>query len=155
MGWSPCAAKVPVTVGSSDRRKSRRTSELPAVGSPDFGRDYRSYGDHSIPISSLLDVRLHLLVLFLKFHFVFFVVMDGGSPSRHQEKRSKKNQDCATIPRPSGRTKASYLRDDQGSSAAAPPPAPAPIGDVPMVDEEDEAMTEPPNLYKIKYDYPR
>ena len=37
----------------------------------------------------------------------------------------------------------------------SPPPAPAPIGDVPMVDEEDEAMTEPPNLYKIKYDRPR
>ena len=54
-----------MTVGSSDRRKSRRTPELPAVGSPDFGRDYRPYGDHSIPVSSLLDVRSSLLVLFL------------------------------------------------------------------------------------------
>jgi len=32
--------EVLVTVGSSDRWKSRRTPELPAVGSPDFGQDY-------------------------------------------------------------------------------------------------------------------
>ena len=78
--------------------------------------------------------------------------MDGGSPSRHREKRSKKNQDRAAIPKPSGRTKASYQRGgaggsraahhrvDQGSSAAAPPPAPAPIWAEPMVDEEEEAL---------------
>ena len=83
--------------------------------------------------------------------------MDGGSPSRYQEKRSKKNQDRAAVPKPPGRTKASYQRGgaggsratrrrvDQGSSAAAPPPtpapppAPAPIGAEPMVDEEEEA----------------
>ena len=78
--------------------------------------------------------------------------MDGGSPSRHQEKRSKKNQDRAAIPKPSGRTKASYKRGgargsraarrggDQGSSAAVPPPAPAFVGDIPIVDEEEEAL---------------
>ena len=65
MRWSPCAPKVPMTVGSSDHRKSRRKPELPAVGSPDFGRDYRPYGDHSIPVSSLLDVHSPLLILFL------------------------------------------------------------------------------------------
>ena len=76
----------------------------------------------------------------------------GGSPSRHREKRSKKNQDYAAIPKPSGRTKASYKhggaggshaarhRDDQGSSAAVPPPAPAFVGDMPIVDEEEEAL---------------
>ena len=78
--------------------------------------------------------------------------MDGGSPSRHQEKRSKKNQDRAAVPKPSGRTKATCKhggaggscatrhRDDHGPSATVPPPAPAPIGDVPMVDEEEEAL---------------
>ena len=77
--------------------------------------------------------------------------MDGGSPSRHQEKCSKKNQDHAAVPRPSGRTKASYQRggasgsraahrrDDQGSSTAAPPPALAFVGDVPIINEEEEA----------------
>jgi len=77
--------------------------------------------------------------------------MDGGSPSRHKEKRSKKNQDRATVPEPSGRTKASYKCggasgsratrrcDDQGSSAAAPP-TPAFVGDMPIVDEEEEAL---------------
>ena len=76
----------------------------------------------------------------------------GGSPSRHREKHSKKNQDRAAVPKPPGHTKASYSRggaggscaarrhDDQGASAAAPPPALAPIGDVPMVDEEEEAL---------------
>jgi len=78
--------------------------------------------------------------------------MDDGSPSRHQEKRSKKNQDRATVPKLSGRSKvackhggaggshATHRRDDQGSSAAAPPPTPTPIRDVPMVDEEEEAL---------------
>ena len=85
--------------------------------------------------------------------------MDSGSPSRHKENRYKKNQDCAAVPKLSGRTKAAYPhagagglhatgggshaarhRDDQGSSAAAPPPAPASIGDVPIVDAEEEAL---------------
>ena len=85
--------------------------------------------------------------------------MDGGSPSRHKEKRSKKNQDRAAVPKPSGRTKAAYpragaggphaagggsraarRRDDQGSSAAAPPLAPAFGRDVPIVDAEEEAL---------------
>ena len=81
-----------------------------------------------------------------------FCSMDGGSPSRRKEKRSKKNQDHATIPRPSGLTKATCprtgaggshvacRRDDHGSSAAAPPPAPTSVGDVPIVDEEEEAL---------------
>ena len=90
---------------------------------------------------------------------MFFTAMDGGSPSHHKEKQSKKNQDRATVPEPSGRTKAAFPRagaggpcaagggsraahhrDDQGSSATAPPPALAPVGDVPMVDEEEEAL---------------
>ena len=80
---------------------------------------------------------------------MFFAVMDGGSPSCHREKRSKKNQDHAAVPKPSGHTKASYQhggaggscrRDDQGLSAAAPPPAPAFVGDMPIVDEEGEAL---------------
>ena len=84
---------------------------------------------------------------------MFFAVMEGGSsPSRHREKRSKKNQDRAAVPKPPGRTKASYKRggpagsraargrDDQGSSAAVPPPAPAFVGDMPLVDEEEEAL---------------
>ena len=82
--------------------------------------------------------------------------MDGGSsPSCHREKRSKKTQDRAAVPKPPGRTKASYScggaggsrgrgrgRGDQGSSAAAPPPAPAPapVGADPLVDEEEEAL---------------
>ena len=79
--------------------------------------------------------------------------MDGGSPSRHQEKHSKKNQDHAIVPKPPGRTKASYSRGgaggscgrghgcgDQGSSAAFPPPAPAFVGDMPIVDEAEEAL---------------
>ena len=78
--------------------------------------------------------------------------MDGGSPSRHKEKRSKKNQDRAAVPRPSSCTKVAYQRggvggsraarrrDDHGPLAAAPPPAPAPVGDVSMVDEEEEAL---------------
>ena len=77
--------------------------------------------------------------------------MDGGSPSRHKEKRSKKNQDPVAVPRPFGRTKATcphasaggsrvaHRRDDQGSSAATPP-ALVPIGDVPIVDAEEEAL---------------
>ena len=84
--------------------------------------------------------------------------MEGGSsPSRHREKRSKKTQDRAVVPKPPGRTKVSYScggagvsrgrgHGDQGSSAAAPPPivapppAPAPVGAEPMVDEEEEAL---------------
>ena len=78
--------------------------------------------------------------------------MDDGSPSRHWEKQSKKNQDCTAIPKPSGHTKVAYPRagaggsraayrhDDQGSSATAPPPALAFVGDVPIVDEEEEAL---------------
>ena len=81
-----------------------------------------------------------------------FCSMDGGSPSRCKEKRSKKNQDHATIPRPSGHTKAACprvgaggsrvarRRDEQGSSAAAPPPAPTSVRDVPIVDAEEEAL---------------
>ena len=76
---------------------------------------------------------------------MFFTVMEGGSsPSRHQEKCSKKNQDRAAVPKPPGHTKASYQRggaggsraarhrDDQGSSTAAPPPAPTFVGDMPL-----------------------
>ena len=78
--------------------------------------------------------------------------MDGGSPSRRKEKRSKKSQDPVAVPRPSGRTKAACphagaggsraarRRDDQGSSAAAPPLAPAFGRDVPIVDAEEEAL---------------
>ena len=79
--------------------------------------------------------------------------MEGGSsPSRHQEKRSKKNQDRAAVPKPPGRTKVSYKRGgptgsraargrgDQGSSAAVPPPALAFVGDMPIVDEAEEAL---------------
>ena len=78
--------------------------------------------------------------------------MDGGSPSRRKEKRSKKNQDHATIPRLSGRTKVTCphtgaggsrvacRRDNQGSSVAAPPPARASIGDDPIVDVAEEAL---------------
>ena len=84
--------------------------------------------------------------------------MDGGSPSRHQEKCSKKNQDRAAVPKPPDRSKAFCQRVgaggsraarrhvDQGSSAAVPPPAPAhpptpaPVGAEPMVDEEEEAL---------------
>ena len=75
----------------------------------------------------------------------------GGSPSRHREKRSK-NQDHATVPKPSGRTKASYSRGGaggsraargrggQGSSAAILPPAPAFVGAMSIVDEAEEAL---------------
>ena len=79
--------------------------------------------------------------------------MEGGSsPSRHREKRSKKNKDCAAVPKPPGCTKASYKhggpagsraargRGDQGSSATVPPPAPAFVGDMPIVDEAEEAL---------------
>ena len=78
--------------------------------------------------------------------------MDDGSPLRHKEKRSKKNQDHVAVPRPSSRTNAACpragaggsrvarRRDEQGSSAAAPPPAPASVGDVPIIDAEEEAL---------------
>jgi hypothetical protein len=41
--------------------------------------------------------------------------MEGGSPSRHLEKRSKHNQDRAAA-KSFGRTKAAYLRDDTSGS---------------------------------------
>ena len=79
--------------------------------------------------------------------------MEGGSsPSRHREKRSKKTQDHAAVPKPPGRTKASYShggaggsraargRGVQGSSAAVPPPASVFVGDMPIVDEAEEAL---------------
>ena len=85
--------------------------------------------------------------------------MDGSSPSRHKEKRSKKNQDCAAVPKPSGHTKAAYpcagaggphaagggsraarRRVNQGTSVVAPSPAPISIGNVPVVDAEEEAL---------------
>ena len=79
--------------------------------------------------------------------------MEGGSsPSRHREKRSKKNQDHAAVPKPPNRTKVSYKRGgpagsraargsgDQGSSTAVPPPAPAFVGDMLIVDEAEEAL---------------
>ena len=39
-----------------------------------------------------------------------------------------------------GGSRAAHRSDDQGSSTAAPPPAPASIGDVPIVDAEEEAL---------------
>ena len=39
-----------------------------------------------------------------------------------------------------GGSRAASRCDDQGSSAAAPPPAPASIGDVPIIDAEEEAL---------------
>ena len=79
--------------------------------------------------------------------------MEGGSsPSRHREKRSKNNQDRAAVPKPPSHTKASYKhggptgsraargRGVQGSSAAVPPPALAFVGDMPIVDEAEEAL---------------
>ena len=79
--------------------------------------------------------------------------MEGGSsPSRHREKRSKKTQDRAAVPKPPGRTKASYSRGGaggsraargrgvQGSSAVVPPPALAFVGDMPIIDEAEEAL---------------
>jgi hypothetical protein len=44
--------------------------------------------------------------------------MDSGSPSRHKEKRSKKNQDRAA-PKSSGRTKAAYRRGGGAGSKRA------------------------------------
>jgi len=79
--------------------------------------------------------------------------MEGGSsPSCHREKRSKKTQDHAAVPKPPGRTKASYSHGGaggsraarghgvQGSSAVIPPPALAFVGDMPIVDEAEEAL---------------
>ena len=43
-------------------------------------------------------------------------MVGGSSPSRHQEKRSKKTQDRAAVPKPPGRTKASYSRGGAGVS---------------------------------------
>ena len=39
-----------------------------------------------------------------------------------------------------GGSYAARRRDDQGSSTVAPPAAPASVGDVPIVDEEEEAL---------------
>ena len=83
--------------------------------------------------------------------------MDGRSPSRHKEKRSKHNQDRATAPKPTSRTKAAYPRDGasgfraqaksahgrgaQGSAAIPPPPpARAFARDDPIVDAKEEAL---------------
>jgi hypothetical protein len=51
----------------------------------------------------------------LSFAPCFIAAMEGGSPSRRSEKRSKHNQDRAAA-KSSGRTKAAYLRDDTGGS---------------------------------------
>ena len=86
--------------------------------------------------------------------------MDGCSPSRHKEKRSKHNQDRATAPKPTSRTKAAYPRDGASGfraqaksahgrgaqgSATVPPPPPvrAFVGDDSIVDAEEEALERP------------
>ena len=85
------------------------------------------------------------------------VAMDGDSPSRRKEKRSKHNQDRAAIPKLASHTKAAYPHDGAGGSraqakrarghgaqglAAVPPPpsACAFAGDDPIVDAEEEAL---------------
>jgi hypothetical protein len=82
--------------------------------------------------------------------------MDGGSPSRRKEKRSKHNQDRASIPKLVGRTKMACPHDGvggshiqakvacghggQGSVVVPPPPlARSFVGDDPIVDGEEEA----------------
>ena len=72
--------------------------------------------------------------------------MDGSSPSRRKEKRSKHNQDHAAAPKPTGRTKAACphtgaggshatrYHDGQGSSAiASSHQARAYVGDGPLL----------------------
>ena len=83
--------------------------------------------------------------------------MDGGSPSRRKEKRSKHNQDRIAIPKLASRTKVPYPHDGasgsraqakracgRGSqgSATVPPPPPvrAFVGDDSIVDAEEEAL---------------
>ena len=87
----------------------------------------------------------------------FLTAMDDDNPLRRQEKRSKRNQDHAATPKPSGRTKdtcpydgaggsrarakGARGRGGQGSAVAPPPPlARTFIGDDPIVDEEEEAL---------------
>ena len=79
--------------------------------------------------------------------------MDGSSPSRCKEKRSKRNQHRSTVPKLTGHTKvacphtgaggshAARCRDGQGSSAVASShQARAYVGDDPIVDEEEEGL---------------
>ena len=79
--------------------------------------------------------------------------MDGGSPSCRQEKRSKRNQDCIAVEKPTGRTKAvcpctgaegsraARHCDGQGSFVVASShQADAYVGDDPIVDDEEEAL---------------
>ena len=61
--------------------------------------------------------------------------MDGGSPSRHQEKRSKKNQDRAAVPKPFGHTKAACKCGGASGSRAA-----RHRDDQASFDEEEEAL---------------
>ena len=84
---------------------------------------------------------------------MFFATMDGGSPSCRQEKRSKRNQDCIAVAKPTGRTKAvcpctgaegsraARHCDGQGSFVVASShQADAYVGDDPIVDDEEEAL---------------
>ena len=88
---------------------------------------------------------------------MFLAAMDGGSPSRRKEKRSKHNKDRATITKPARHTKVAYPHDSTGSSRAQakrahgrgaqgsatippPPPVLAFVGDDPIVDAEEEAL---------------
>jgi hypothetical protein len=80
--------------------------------------------------------------------------MKGGSPSRHQEKRSNRNQDHVAAPWATGHTKVACPRASaggsratchrgggQGSSAASSShQAPAYVGADLIVDEEEEAL---------------
>ena len=61
--------------------------------------------------------------------------MDGGSPSRHQEKRSKKNQDRAAVPKPFGHTKAACKCGGASGSRAA-----RHRDDQASFDEEEESL---------------
>ena len=91
---------------------------------------------------------------------MFLAAMDGDSPSRRKEKRSKHNQDRAATPKLTGHTKAAYPHDGaggfhtqakrarghgaQGLAAVPPPPsARAFAGDDPIVDAEEEALERP------------
>ena len=88
---------------------------------------------------------------------MFLAAMDGDSPSRRKEKRSKHNQDRAATPKLTGHTKAAYPHDGAGGfhtqakrarghgaqgSAAVPPPPPARafVGDDSIVDAKEEAL---------------
>ena len=50
--------------------------------------------------------------------FCLLVAMDDDSPPRHQEKRSKHNQDHTAAPKPSGHTKVAYPHDGVIGSCA-------------------------------------